>query len=273
VSLDVVVTGASGFLGRALERQLRDAAFSMTGVTRGTSPGLVTVQNYADTPHRPGAVLVHLAQGRDTSASFDDIDVLLCRTLAGRGWRHIVYASSAAVYGDTADQPHRPEDHASAYNDYTRVKLACEEIVAGAGGTCLRFANIYGPGMGSATVISDILCQIPGTGALTVRDVSPVRDFLWIEDAARCLAAACRIMPGEILNVGSGYSIAVGEVARVALDLAGEGSRAVIGRNRSSRRSCLKLDISKTRALLKWSPDVDIRTGLRTLLHGRPHGN
>ena len=262
----IVITGASGFIGGALMIQLLKNGFPVTGLSRRKVSGVVTVGNYSDVPQPDGAVLVHLAQGRDTSGSFGGEDIELCRTLSNMPWRHIVYASSAIVYGDAERHPHSPQEPVSATSDYARVKLACEEIVSSVGGTCLRFTNLYGPGMSANTVISDVLHQIPGEGALRLRDVEPVRDFLWIEDAARCLVAACRIMPGSILNAGSGCGIAVGDVARLALDLAGEGLRPVVGAASSGQASYLTLDIIDTRAVLNWMPEVDISTGLFSLL-------
>lgn len=272
MSFEVVVTGASGFVGRALMSQLSKDGLSVTGLSRRRVSGLATVANYADTPMPDDAVLVHLAQWRDASASFDEDDIELCRKLSNRPWRHIVYASSAIVYGDAKGYPRRPEELVSATSDYTRVKLACEEVVSNVGGTCLRLANIYGPGMAADTVISDILRQIPGDGPLRLRNVSPIRDFLWIEDAARCLSAACRTMPGGILNAGSGSRMAVGDVARLALTLVGEVSRPVVGTGSLGRASCLTLDITKTRSMLNWAPEVDISAGLSYLLRMKNNG-
>ena len=262
----IVVTGALGFVGQALIGQLMNGGFPVTGLSRRKVGGVVTVSNYSDVPQPDGAVLVHLAQGHDTSGSFGGEDIELCRTLSNMPWRHIVYASSAVVYGDAKKYPRSPEEAVSATSDYARVKLECEEIVTSVGGTCVRFTNLYGPGMSANTVISDVLRQIPGDGPLRLRNVEPVRDFLWIEDAARCLVAACRIMPGSILNAGSGCGMAVGDIARLALDLAGENLRPVVGAASSGQISCLMLDVNKTRSVLNWSPEVDLTTGLSFLL-------
>jgi nucleoside-diphosphate-sugar epimerase len=266
MSHPVVVIGASGFVGQTLMSCLQREGVPVTGVTRRLQHGLTSVADYADMPMPEGAVLVHLAQARDVSGLSDDGDIELCRALSNRPWRHIVYASSMIVYGDENDYPRQPDELISASSDYTRVKLECERIVINVGGTCLRFSNLYGLGMGKNTVIYDILRQIPGSGSLVLRDISPVRDFLWIEDAARCLVLACRIMPGGILNAGSGIGMSVGVVAQLALKLAGESLRPVVGGSSSGRASCITLDIIKTRSLLNWSPKVDMHTGLSALL-------
>lgn len=269
MSHPIFVTGASGFVGQALLSCLQREGIPVTGLTRRLQHGLTAVADYADVPIPEGAVLVHLAQARDASGSFDDGGIELCRTLSRRPWRHVVYASSMIVYGDEKDYPRRPDELISATSNYARVKLACEQIVTNVGGTCLRFSNLYGLGMGTNTVISDILRQIPGCGALGLRDILPVRDFLWIEDAARCLMLACQIMPGGILNAGSGSGITIGDVARLALKLAGESLRPVVGGVGSSRASYITLDINMTRSVLNWSPKIDMNAGLSVLLSRR----
>ena len=262
----VVITGASGFVGQTLISQLSKDGISVTGVSRRRIVGLSTVTQYADILVPEGAVLVHLAQCPDVSEACNEEDIELCRKLSKRPWRHIVYVSSAIVYGDAKASPRKPEEQVSATSDYARIKLACEAIVLNVGGTCLRFANLYGPGMAPNTVVSDVLRQIPGAGDLIMRDVYPVRDFVWIEDVARCLLAACVKMPSGILNVGSGRGIAVGDMARLALALAGEASRPVVGVTSLGKKSSLTLDISRTQEILNWAPEVDISTGISLLL-------
>jgi nucleoside-diphosphate-sugar epimerase len=116
------------------------------------------------------------------------------------------------------------------------------------------------------TVISAILSQIPGEGPLVLQNTAPIRDFIWVDDAVACLMAACRKMPRGILNVACGRGFAVGEVARMALVLAREGSRPVVGKTSSSNNSCLVLDITRTSSLLNWEPEVELVGGLEILL-------
>jgi len=262
----VVVTGASGFAGQALLNELKRNGVSVIGVSRYRSPDLRYVPSYADTPAPEGAVLVHLAQERNPSAPSNERAIDLCKALAAKRWRHIVYASSAIVYGDEKAYPRRTDEPVSAAGEYARVKIACEEIFGAAGAISLRLANLYGPGMGTNTVIADIVRQIPGHGPLRLRDTAAVRDFLWIDDAARCLAAACAVRVGGVFNAGSGHGSAVGEVARMALGLAGEAARPVVAETTGARASHLVLDIESTRAALKWSPRTDLASGLAALL-------
>ncbi len=202
-------------------------------------------------------------------SSNDDNLVAIVEHMVGRGWRHIVYASSAAVYGDSETYPRRPDEPLAANGRYAALKLACERLVARAGGTVARLANVYGSGMSPHNVVSEILCQIPGAAPVRVRDVTPVRDYLWIGDAAAGLAALAEGRPGGIFNLGTGRGTSVGAVARLALCLAGEDARTVEAREAAGRRSHLTLDTASTLAATGWRHEVALEAGLARLIQGR----
>ena len=267
----IVITGASGFLGQSLMRRLRTSDFLVTGFSRQKVDGLITIANYADMPIFENALLVHLAQNSDASGSCGEKDIDLCRSLIKMPWKHIVYVSSAVVYGDTKQYLRQPDEQVFSFSDYSRVKIACEQIVSEVGGTSLRFSNIYGPGMDPNTAIKVIIRQIPGTEPLELMNIFAIRDFLWIEDALSCLINTFNIRPSGILNVGTGNGISIGDLAKLALNIAGQSYRPVIGKVGFDRISCLILDISKTKALLNWPPVTDISLGLFNLLKEKLH--
>ena len=107
-------------------------------------------------------------------------------------------------------------------------------------------------------------------GPLTVRDPSPIRDFLWIEDAARGLADMAVGTGLGIFNLGSGTGVSVGDLARLALDLAGQSDRPVVASQPSQRPSSLSLNISSTASTFGWAPQVPLSHGLAQLQESRP---
>ncbi|SVD92081.1 uncharacterized protein METZ01_LOCUS444935, partial [marine metagenome] len=159
--MKVLVTGASGFLGKTLYNLLLKQNIEVYGFTRDNKKGLITVPSYTKLPRFEDAVLVHLAQSRSTSTIYNKSEIDLCRALSARKWSHIVYASSATVYGDRGHLPHMTEDPAYPSNGYTKMKIECEKVFAEVGATCLRFSNLYGFGMSDNSVVADILRQIP----------------------------------------------------------------------------------------------------------------
>jgi nucleoside-diphosphate-sugar epimerase len=260
-----VITGASGFIGKALFQLGKQKKIHVTGLSRSAGDPFVPVQDYADYPGSSSEVLIHLAQPRAAALPAEGNEVALCSALVSKPWKHVVYISSAVVYGDAVTHARKPAEEVAAFNAYTSVKLSCEALVLAAGGTCIRLGNIYGPGMAINNVIGDILRQIPGTGPVHVRDTTPVRDFLWIDDAASCIAAAAEKMPGGILNAGSGEGVSIAAIASELLTIGGQADRPVVADHASGRTSHLVLDISATTEKLQWQPVTTLSAGLSRL--------
>lgn len=274
----IVVTGASGFVGTHLIHVLERQEIEVVGVARRGVVGALgrQVRDYGATP--AGDVLVHLAEQRDRGAAqtsgsaYRATTLGLLERLIGKGFDHVVYASSAAVYGDASKAPRHPAERLVARDEYTAVKLDGEARVLLAGGTVARLGNLYGPGMADNNVVSTILAQTPGSGPIRLWDERPVRDFCWIEDAADALARMALAQHCGVYNVGTGIGTSAGALARTALELMGEAGRPVQATRPSGRDSVNVLDIADTIATFGWRPRTTLRQGLRRLLENAPRG-
>jgi UDP-glucose 4-epimerase len=269
----VVVTGASGFLGRSVVTALAACGADVLPVARAPIRGGVEVCNYGDAPE--GEVLVHLAEDNDRArvrAAGAKYEIAVQRTLealVAKGYETIVYASSALLYCDVATTRRRTTDPVYTIDPYTRVKKRSEDTVIATGaGIAVRLANLYGPGMAHNNVLNTILGQIPGSGPVTVMDDSPVRDFTHVFDAAAAIGvmALKRGAPG-IYNVGTGQGSSVRELARVALEIAGERWREVVATHAGAHNSRIVLDISDTTATWGWTPQWSLAAGLTHLMN------
>jgi UDP-glucose 4-epimerase len=252
----IVVTGAGGFLGRAVMAGLKALDLPATGVCRRPVDGMIQLNSYLETP---GAdVVIHLAEEPDRAKVNGDDEAYVhrsadvVRSLCGRSGK-VIYASSGTIYGDDAERPFTPDIPAIETDLYSRSKIENERIVLAANGTALRLSNLYGRRMSPNNVFSDILKQIPGGGALFVRDDQPVRDFLFVDDAAQAFVLAARSSCRGILNVGSGNGTSIGALARLALQSAGEGHREIVATKPSGRASFNVLEVSETRERIGWS--------------------
>ena len=272
--MKVVVTGASGFVGRALLARLAAAGLETCGVSRSPGADLLQVASYADSP--AGDVLVHLAEDSDRGRvnalgeAYVESAVRTTQALLQRGYAMVIYVSSSTLYGDQTIHPLAADAPTLARDAYARAKLLCEKTVLEHRGLVIRFSNLYGPGMAGNNVLSDILSQLSGEGPLVVQDDSPVRDFLWIGDAVDLILKAIERKLAGVINGGSGTGTSIRELARLILTLAGQATRPVHARQRGDTPSVNVLDISETMKLAHWSPATPLRSGIGLLLQSRP---
>ena len=274
----VVVTGASGFIGRHLTAYLTTQdvfviALSRRAVASSIGFEVQRVSDYSDFQPPSGAVLVHLAEPPHIASVDIDGDRHISRmemqatALLEHAYERAIYVSSAAVYGDRKNLPRHPDETSGEVEKvYGQAKLAVEALFLERNGVVARATNIFGRGMSSGTIFSDILSQLDGSDPIAIREMTPVRDYLWVEDAAEALGAmACGTATG-IYHLASGRGISCESLAKLILRLDGQPGREVIGRM-PPRESVLLLDISSTVRDFGWSPQTTLEAGIQMLLN------
>jgi nucleoside-diphosphate-sugar epimerase len=105
-------------------------------------------------------------------------------------------------------------------------------------------------------------------------DTGPVRDFLWVEDAA---AGLVRLALGNrssgpgggLYNLGSEVGVSIGSLAQLTLDLAGQCDRTVIATHPSGRASSVVVDCAKTRKDYGWRAETSLELGIHRLLKAK----
>jgi len=280
VNSPLVITGSSGFIGSHLIDHFISQRIPAIALTRNANRTqkasevveVIQVESYSDYRPPNDAVLIHLAEPPHI-AEVDKQGLLHVERMKEqalaifeRGYRRIVYSSTATLYGDKLEHPRRPEERIlNQHNVYARSKMEVEAIVSSFGGVNARITNIYGPRMCDTTIFSDIIRQIGEDGPITIRESTPVREYLWIGDLCNGLA---RMALGEAtgaFNLGTGQGISCHDLARLILEVSGQLEREVRSLN-PPRRSILNLDIEDTMKFFDWSPMTSISTGIKTLL-------
>jgi UDP-glucose 4-epimerase len=185
----------------------------------------------------------------------------------------LVFASSAAVYGERGSTPPSEECSPRPLSPYGASKLAAEVLCQafyhtyGLPTICLRFCNVYGP-LQRKYVMFDIMeklqrgedkLEILGTGA-------QVRDFIYISDAidACLMLVETRSAFGEVYNVGTGVGTTIRELVGVILGVLGlEGRTKVLYTNESWIGDVERLlaDVTRIRGL-GFQPKINLKTGL-----------
>jgi len=252
----IVVTGASGFIGTTLVRQLAARGADVAGIDRRSarpSPGARhVVADLADLPTAPSPVrdllaaadvVVHLAARpgvRDRSPGIELArhrdNVLATRHVLAATTAPVIAASSSSVYGGAVDgRPSHEDDDLRPVGGYARSKAAGEAECAAhrsrGGSVCIvRPFTVVGPGQRRDMAIDRWLraaltgrpIEVFGSPARS-RDVTDVRD---VAAALADLAAAAmrgRPLP-SVVNLGTGRARTLGELAD-AVGRAVPGSR------------------------------------------------
>jgi len=267
--MSVSITGGAGFLGHHLTSHLKSQGKAVVPVSRRKLPGMHHVKDYSETPGKH--VLIHLAEEPDRSKanslgeSYLNSSAHVVKILSER-FQRFIYASSGVIYGDNNEGFCKVGMPVVGSDIYSRSKILNERIVLDSGGCVIRLSNLFGVGMSTNNVMSDIINQIPGTGPLRVRDDTPIRDFLSVSDAISALSQIVEKNYNGILNVGSGVGISINNLAKLLLSSAGQENREIIATNPSKRDSAIVLDISETLKNIGWTPSSTLKNQLEQFM-------
>ncbi len=243
----VVVTGAAGFVGRALCVHFEQARRRFRAIVRRRDPRATPrphhrlVADLATTPDaeldellRGATAVVHLA-GRahvmretatDPDAAFRTANAVLTSRLARAAVRNgvarFVFASTVKVNGETSapGRPFRPGDPPAPRDAYARSKFEAEHGLAGiCAGTelapvILRLPLVYGPGVGGNFLA--LLDEIARGRALPLGAIRNRRSLLHVDNLTEAIAAALDVAtrPGGIHFVADAESVSVPELLR-----------------------------------------------------------
>ena len=134
----------------------------------------------------------------------------------------------------------------------------------------VRPFNTYGPRQSARAVIPSVLGQIySGVAEIEIGATSPKRDFNFVTDTAKgfIAVAECDRALGEVVNIGSGREISIGDLIELMIDVSGRDVRTVRAPERirppGSEVDRLMCDNTRAREWAGWSPAVSLEDGLR----------
>jgi nucleoside-diphosphate-sugar epimerase len=300
--MPVLVTGAGGFLGTAVVRALLDRGADVRALVGPpgcglSSPAPRTAYGDIEDTALVGelvdgvACVVHLAGPPSVAHSFSAPahhlrvhgagTAAVLERCAAAGVPHLVYVSSAEVYGAAGSEP-VAEDHPRApRSPYGIAKLAAELLLErcaaerGVRASILRPFSLYGADVAPRSLLGTILDAALRGEPPTLADLRPVRDYCFVADAARAVAA-CIVRAGPPLrayNVASGRGVSVAALARAVLRAAGrpdlELRTAEADRPGGALTLSLIGDPARARDELGFTADTTLEAGLILTLRAR----
>lgn len=187
----------------------------------------------------------------------------------------LVHTSTSETYGTARYTPIDEGHPLKGQSPYSASKIGADKMAESYFGSfdlpvvTIRPFNTYGPRQSDRAVIPTIIGQLlRATGELRLGSLSPRRDLTYVTDTARgflALAEADAVL-GEVVNVGSGKAISIGELAQALIDRLAPGTRIVCDESRirpeGSEVMELLCDNQKAATLANWHPEVSLSEGL-----------
>ncbi|MFO0785112.1 MAG: NAD-dependent epimerase/dehydratase family protein [Phycisphaerales bacterium] len=196
------------------------------------------------------------------------------------GVKRVMFAASAAAYGNTPSLPSKETDTPDVWSPYAMSKVSGELLLRtfarcyGLSCISLRYFNIFGPRQDPkspyAAVISafaDVLSAKKQPRVLG--DGEQTRDFTYIDNVvlANLLAATSeKPLAGEVVNIGTGARISLLQVLKHMGEVLKVDSTPTFGPPRAGDVRHSSADISQARSLLGYEPIVDFGEGIRRTL-------
>ncbi len=195
------------------------------------------------------------------------------------GVRRVVFASTAAVYGNDPALPKREEMTPAPASPYAAAKIAGEhylqvfhtlyrlETVA------LRFFNVYGPRQDPRSPYSGVITRFlaaarEGLPIKIYGDGRQSRDFIHVRDVVQALVAAMTRSPvadGSPINIATGRSTDLLRLIELLASLAGRAIEPIFEPPRMGDVRHSVADIDRARDRLGFEPRIALENGLREL--------
>jgi len=278
---NILVTGASGFIGSVLTKRLRDDGYQVVAIdsSDGDISSLATWQNSidADVFH-----VFHLAGKTYVPDSWDDPYIFYKTNTLGtesvlefcrEKGAHLTYVS-AYIYGVPECLPISENAPIQPNNPYAHSKYLSEELCRfyasnfGQTVSIIRPFNVFGVGQSAHFLIPMIVQQALYHDEIVVNDLSPRRDYVHISDLVSALIATLSLKNDfNLFNIGSGVSFTVGEVIDIVQKFAGT-NKPVNSKDdvRSNEIPDVKADTSHARDTLDWKCHMDFETGIDEMI-------
>lgn len=297
--MNILVTGGAGFIGSHIVDQLVEEHNVLvidnlsTGLMQNINPRAIFFRLDIRDPvldmlfqtFQP-EVVFHLAAHISVPNSIADPLTDMKNNIAGSlnlfancvkyGSQKIIYASSAAVYGNPRYLGLDEKHPISPISFYGVSKYAAEQYletysrIYGIRYTILRYANVYGPrqqNSSEAGVVTSVINQLyEGRRPVVFGDGGQTRDFVYVIDIAEATLKAMNAADNEVLNIGSGTETSINELVSTVMSFWESGMEVEYLPPRPGDIRHSYMCNQKARELLAWQPRYTLVNGLSKMI-------
>lgn len=200
----------------------------------------------------------------------------ICQAALSNKVQRVIHTSTSEVYGTAQYVPIDEKHPLQPQSPYSASKIAADAMAMsfynafGLPLTIARPFNTYGPRQSARAVIPTIISQIAsGKQQIHLGDVSPTRDFNYVEDTCRGFIALAESATsiGETVNIGSNFEISVGDTLNMIKTIMNSEVEFLVDEQRlrpeKSEVNRLWCDNDKIKQLTGFAPQVSLEQGLR----------
>lgn len=302
--MKVLVTGADGFIGSHLTEALLKEGYQVRALAQYNSfnywgwledikpqaeleivSGDVRDPNFCREICKGIDIVFHLAAliaipySYVAPDSYIDTNVKgtlnICHAARDCGVQRILVTSTSEVYGTARYVPIDEKHPLQPQSPYSASKIGADAIAMSFYNafklpiTIVRPFNTYGPRQSARAVIPTIITQIAaGIKEIKLGDLSPTRDFNYVEDTCRGFIelARCDKAVGDTVNIGSNFEISVKDTLNLIKDIMNSEVVFVTDEQRirpeNSEVFRLWCDNTRIKELTGFEPKYSIRAGL-----------
>ena len=226
------------------------------------------------------AALIGIPYSYDAPESYVQTNVLgtynVLSAARRAGVERMIQTSTSEVYGTARRVPIDESHPLQPQSPYSASKIGGDMLALSFFHSfelpvaVVRPFNTYGPRQSARAIIPAVLSQLyNGSEDIRVGATSPTRDFNYVEDTVRgfMAIATCDRAIGEVVNVGSGSEISIGDLIDRLIQISGRKARVVTDESRlrptGSEVERLLCDNSRAKEWAGWAPAVALEEGLR----------
>ena len=186
----------------------------------------------------------------------------------------IINTSTSETYGTAQYTPIDELHPMQGQSPYSASKISADKLSEAYYNSfetpviTVRPFNTYGPRQSSRAVIPTIISQLLTEKNLSLGDLSPVRDFTYVEDTVDGFinAAIYNKHIGEVINLGYGKAASIGEISKIIMEIMGINKEIISDHSRIRPKDSEVMNLisnnSKAKNLINWEPKIDLRKGL-----------
>ena len=279
----VLITGATGFIGRSLALRLKAKGLDVLQIS-SISGDIATPETFDCFAQEDISHVFHLAGKTFVPHSWADpisftrtnvLGTINALEFCRKKHASLTYVS-AYVYGHPKSLPINEECSIRPSNPYALTKRLAEEAcefyarVYDLSVTAMRPFNVYGIGQAQNFLIPSIINQVLGpSNEITVKDLLPKRDYVYLEDLVSALAATAYKSDGySVYNIGSGISMSVQDVIDTIQEVACTNKRIICDTAvRQNEIMDVSAEITRAGHDLGWHPEISFRAGIQNIIN------